>query len=91
MHSIIDSVVFVIISSSFSFNANDSDDEWKCTEAGLDVDGTFDGKKIKEKLSYKCGDKLTGPSIYSYSCITIKLKNNESSISFKNFQVRILC
>ena len=68
---------------------NGSSGEWSCTEASLDVAGTFYGKKIEEMFDYNCSDILMGPTQYSYSCSTVKLKgDNNSAISFKWFQVR---
>lgn len=75
---------------SFSFNANDSNGDWTCTEASLDIDGQFGGKPIKEKLSFNCSDNLEAPTKYSYSCVTVTFKNeNENgTLTFKNFQVQ---
>jgi len=82
-------LLFFQIISSFSFNANDSNSDWSCTEVSLDIDGQFSGKAIKRMLSYNCSGTLEGPTEYSYSCITVTFKKDDSSLNFKNFQVII--
>lgn len=86
-------MLFFEIISSFSFNANDSNGDWTCTEASLDIDGQFGGKTIKEKLSFNCSDNLEAPTKYSYSCITVTFRNKDENgtLTFKNFQVRRFC
>lgn len=70
---------------SFSFTTNASNGEWKCTDVSLDIVGKND---INGRFSYNCSDILTAPTIYSYSCINVKLTSSDSSISFKSFQVQ---
>lgn len=75
---------------SFSLTSNDSSYEWSCSNASLDIDGRFEGEPIKDTFWYNnCGESLTAPAKYSYSCFNVTLKNDNSSITFKQFQVRI--
>ena len=85
-------MIFLVSFFSFSFFTNaSSGGEWSCTDASLDVDGSFEGETIKEKFSYECSE-LMAPTKYSYSCAKATLKtepkNDTNSISFKRFQVR---
>ncbi|XP_029208332.2 V-type proton ATPase subunit S1-like [Acropora millepora] len=74
---------------SFSLTSNDSSYEWRCANASLDVEGTFEGEHIKDIFRYNnCGKSLTAPVKYSYSCFDVTLNNDNSSISFKQFQVQ---
>ena len=54
------------------------------------MNGKFDGDDVKETLSFNCSDILMGPTIYSYSCVNVTLSSGTSSLTFSQFQVRLI-
>ena len=54
------------------------------------MNGKFGGDDVKETLSFNCSDILMGPTIYSYSCVNVTLSSGISSLTFSQFQVRLI-
>ena len=73
----------------FSLISNNSRSDWSCSAATLEVNGMFGTEHIQQTFFYdNCRKVLTAPSKYSYSCGRVTLKTENSSLSFKQFQVR---
>lgn len=73
----------------FSLISNNSRSDWSCSEATLEVNGMFGTEHIQQTFFYdNCRKVLTAPSKYSYSCGRVTLKTENSSLSFKQFQVQ---